>query len=161
VKKTKKPAPASKRVEIPKKKPANRTRARGKPTKLAPKPPKDAPGREIAVVVAPREYSEAEYIAAIRLKYPPEVVTAKIDRLLEAKRTYTTGSGKIVEHDDTATQAKGLEILLNRVLGKPLDQPEITKTTKATSFADLKERAQKSAPFKESLIEMLQELTQS
>ncbi len=167
MKQTKKTAAPSKRVEIPKKKQANRTRARGKPTKpapkapKAPKPPKNAPGREITVVVAPREYSEAEYIAAIRLKYPPEAITAKIDSLLDAKRTYTTGSGKVIEHEDTATQIKGLEILLNRVVGKPLEQPEVSKSAKSTSFADLKERAKKSAPFRESLIEMLQELTQS
>lgn len=171
MKQTKKTAAPSKRVEISKKKKANRTRARGISVSLdikqpkekpkAPKPPKEPKEQRSKESAPPQEFTEADYLTAIRLKYPPEVVIAKLDRILEAKRAYTTGSGKVVEHEDAATQIKGLDMLLNRVVGKPLEQPEVSKSAKSTSFADLKERAKKSAPFRESLIEMLQELTQS
>ena len=87
--------------------------------------------------------------------YPPEDIVKRLDSMLEATETYTTAKGASYTRPSWGPRAKGLELLLAYIIGRPIERQQVIKTTAPLSLEDLVEQAKASPVFLESLIGLL------
>ena len=96
---------------------------------------------------------------ALARAFPPEALVAKYVELLNADVQWENKKGKVSKRPDNAIRLRALDMLIMTLVGKPIERVQTIAVTKPPTFDDLIGRARRSAVFRESLIEMLQELT--
>ena len=96
---------------------------------------------------------------ALARAFPPEALVAKYVELLNADVQWVNKKGKVSKRPDNAVRLRALDMLTVTLVGKPIERVQTIAVTKPTTFDDLIGRAQKSAVFRESLIEMLEKLS--